>query len=169
MSRKHPIISITGSSGAGTTSVMRTFAQIFRREGVTAAFVEGDSFHRYDRAEMKAAMAQAQASGDSTFSLPRPALCAASGAASASAAARIAAFVALPTGCPSPLSLLSRTNYLNIMGLGVQMEKVSKFLRLHACVQENSHHAPKGLGGPPKQLVSHGKSRQIVLSHRELA
>ncbi|MGD9530782.1 phosphoribulokinase [Pseudonocardia sp.] len=68
MSRKHPIISITGSSGAGTTSVMRTFAQIFRREGVTAAFVEGDSFHRFDRAEMKAAMAQAQASGDSTFS-----------------------------------------------------------------------------------------------------
>ncbi|MGE3286131.1 MAG: phosphoribulokinase [Pseudonocardia sp.] len=68
MSRKHPIISITGSSGAGTTSVMRTFAQIFRREGVEAAFVEGDSFHRYDRAEMKAAMAQAQASGDSTFS-----------------------------------------------------------------------------------------------------
>jgi phosphoribulokinase len=53
MSDKHPIIAITGSSGAGTTSVMRTFEQIFRREGVKAAFVEGDSFHRYDRAEMK--------------------------------------------------------------------------------------------------------------------
>ena len=53
MSVKHPIIAITGSSGAGTTSVMRTFEQIFRREGVTAAFLEGDSFHRYDRAEMK--------------------------------------------------------------------------------------------------------------------
>ncbi|GAA5114127.1 phosphoribulokinase [Pseudonocardia adelaidensis] len=68
MSRKHPIISITGSSGAGTTSVMRTFQQIFRREGVDAAYVEGDSFHRYDRAEMKAAMADAHARGDHTFS-----------------------------------------------------------------------------------------------------
>jgi phosphoribulokinase len=68
MSRKHPIISITGSSGAGTTSVMRTFAQIFRREGVNAAFIEGDSFHRYDRTEMKAAMAEAHARGDHGFS-----------------------------------------------------------------------------------------------------
>lgn len=68
MSRKHPIISVTGSSGAGTTSVMRTFEQIFRREGVNAAYVEGDSFHRYDRAEMKAALAEAYAGGDHTFS-----------------------------------------------------------------------------------------------------
>ena len=57
MSTKHPIIAVTGSSGAGTTSVMRTFEQIFRREGVTAAFLEGDSFHRHDRAEMKQRMA----------------------------------------------------------------------------------------------------------------
>jgi phosphoribulokinase len=68
MSRKHPIISVTGSSGAGTTSVMHTFEQIFRREGVNAAFVEGDSFHRYDRVAMKAAMAEAQARGDYRFS-----------------------------------------------------------------------------------------------------
>lgn len=68
MSRKHPIISVTGSSGAGTTSVMCTFEQIFRREGVNAAFVEGDSFHRHDRVEMKAAMAEAHARGDHTFS-----------------------------------------------------------------------------------------------------
>lgn len=56
MSARHPIIAITGSSGAGTTSVMRTFEQIFRREGVKAAFVEGDSFHRYDRATMRREM-----------------------------------------------------------------------------------------------------------------
>ncbi|GAA0946474.1 phosphoribulokinase [Pseudonocardia zijingensis] len=68
MSRKYPIISVTGSSGAGTTSVMRTFQQIFRREGVSAAFVEGDSFHRHDRAAMKAAMADAHARGDYSFS-----------------------------------------------------------------------------------------------------
>jgi phosphoribulokinase len=58
MSAKHPIIAITGSSGAGTTSVMRTFEQIFRRENVNAAFVEGDSFHRYNRAEMKVKMTE---------------------------------------------------------------------------------------------------------------
>jgi phosphoribulokinase len=68
MSRKYPIISVTGSSGAGTTSVMRTFAQIFRREGVNPAFVEGDSFHRFDRIEMKAAMAEAHTRGDYAFS-----------------------------------------------------------------------------------------------------
>jgi phosphoribulokinase len=68
MSSKHPIIAITGSSGAGTTSVMRTFDQIFRREGVNAAFLEGDSFHRYDRAEMKEKMADELARGNHRFS-----------------------------------------------------------------------------------------------------
>jgi len=63
MSVKYPIIAITGSSGAGTTSVTRTFEQIFRREKVKAAFVEGDSFHRYDRAEMKQKMAEELARG----------------------------------------------------------------------------------------------------------
>jgi len=64
----HPIIAITGSSGAGTTSVMRTFEQIFRREHLDAAFVEGDSFHRWDRTEMRAEMADALVEGDHTLS-----------------------------------------------------------------------------------------------------
>ncbi len=68
MSARHPIIGVTGSSGAGTTSVMRTFEQIFRRERVNAAFVEGDSFHRYDRAAMKQKMAEALERGDHRFS-----------------------------------------------------------------------------------------------------
>ena len=68
MSAKHPIISITGSSGAGTTSVTRTFENIFRRENVQAAIVEGDSFHRYDRKAMKIAMAEAEAKGNLHFS-----------------------------------------------------------------------------------------------------
>jgi phosphoribulokinase len=68
MSTKHPIIAITGSSGAGTTTVMTTFQQIFRREGVSAAVVEGDSFHRYDRAEMRKLMAEHQARGNNNFS-----------------------------------------------------------------------------------------------------
>ncbi|HSN20033.1 MAG TPA: phosphoribulokinase, partial [Usitatibacter sp.] len=57
MSAKHPIIAITGSSGAGTTSVTRTFEKIFRREKVNAALVEGDSFHRFDRKDMREVMA----------------------------------------------------------------------------------------------------------------
>ena len=68
MSATHPIIAITGSSGAGTTSVMRTFEQIFRREGVKTAFVEGDSFHRFDRAEMKQRMAEEVERGNQHFS-----------------------------------------------------------------------------------------------------
>ncbi|MBS0444334.1 MAG: phosphoribulokinase [Proteobacteria bacterium] len=68
MSAKHPIISITGSSGAGTTSVTRTFQNIFRREGVSAAIIEGDSFHRYDRQAMKRAMVEQEAAGNRTFS-----------------------------------------------------------------------------------------------------
>jgi phosphoribulokinase len=68
LSVQHPVIAITGSSGAGTTSVMRTFQQIFRRENVKAAFVEGDSFHRYDRIEMKRQMAESLVRGDYYFS-----------------------------------------------------------------------------------------------------
>ena len=68
MSAKHPIIAITGSSGAGTTSVTRTFQWIFTREKINAAIVEGDAFHRYDRKEMKAKMAEAVAQGNEHYS-----------------------------------------------------------------------------------------------------
>ena len=68
MSIKHPIIAITGSSGAGTTSVTRFFENIFRRENINAEIIEGDSFHRYDRAGMKAKMDEMTASGDNHFS-----------------------------------------------------------------------------------------------------
>jgi len=68
MSAKHPIVAVTGSSGAGTTSVTRTFQWIFARESINAAIVEGDSFHRYEREEMKLKMAEAAASGNKHFS-----------------------------------------------------------------------------------------------------
>lgn len=68
MSTPHPIIAVTGSSGAGTSSVSRTFQQIFRRDVVNAAFVEGDAFHRYDRAEMAQRMAEEAAAGNHAFS-----------------------------------------------------------------------------------------------------
>jgi len=68
MSERHPIIAITGSSGAGTSTVTKTFQNIFRREGLKSAIIEGDSFHRYDRKDMKARAAQAEAEGNKHFS-----------------------------------------------------------------------------------------------------
>ena len=64
MSKKHPIIAVTGSSGAGTSTVTTTFEQIFRREGVKAAIIEGDSFHRYEREAMRNLMAEHAARGE---------------------------------------------------------------------------------------------------------
>jgi len=63
MSVNHPIIAVTGSSGAGTTTVKRAFEHIFERENVEALVVEGDSFHRYDRVAMRDATAEAHARG----------------------------------------------------------------------------------------------------------
>ena len=57
MSVKNPIIAVTGSSGAGTTTVKNAFEHIFRRENITPGIIEGDSFHAYDRAAMKTAIA----------------------------------------------------------------------------------------------------------------
>ncbi|WP_114911207.1 phosphoribulokinase [Acidibrevibacterium fodinaquatile] len=68
MSLSHPIISVTGSSGAGTTTVKHTFEQIFRREKIEAAYIEGDAFHRYDRTAMKARMEEETARGNHHFS-----------------------------------------------------------------------------------------------------
>ena len=68
MSRRHPIISITGSSGAGTTSVKKTFENIFRREKASAAYIEGDAFHRYNRAEMRTKMSEQGERGNKHFS-----------------------------------------------------------------------------------------------------
>ncbi|MEJ2646324.1 MAG: phosphoribulokinase, partial [Gammaproteobacteria bacterium] len=59
MSKKHPVIAVTGSSGAGTTTVKVAFEHIFRREGTNPVVIEGDSFHRYNRVEMKEAIAKA--------------------------------------------------------------------------------------------------------------
>jgi phosphoribulokinase len=68
MSLKHPIISVTGSSGAGTSSVKSTFEQIFRRENVRSLAIEGDAFHRHDRAEMKLVMATEGGKDNHNFS-----------------------------------------------------------------------------------------------------
>ena len=65
MSKKHPIVAVTGSSGAGTTTVKRVFENIFRRENITAAVIEGDAFHRFERKEMKALIDAADSAGKS--------------------------------------------------------------------------------------------------------
>jgi phosphoribulokinase len=61
MSKKHPVIAVTGSSGAGTTTVKRAFENIFLRESITPAIIEGDSFHSLNRAEFREAVKKAEA------------------------------------------------------------------------------------------------------------
>ena len=68
MSKKHPIISVTGSSGAGTSTVKNTFDQIFRREGVKAVSIEGDAFHRFNRVDMKSELEKRYKAGNHGFS-----------------------------------------------------------------------------------------------------
>jgi len=63
MSVKHPVVAITGSSGAGTTTVKKAFEDIFRLGRYKAAIVEGDSFHRYNREEMKKVVIEADEEG----------------------------------------------------------------------------------------------------------
>ena len=64
MSTQYPVVAVTGSSGAGTTTVKTAFEHIFRRLDVTANIIEGDSFHRYNREEMRAAIADAASRGE---------------------------------------------------------------------------------------------------------
>jgi len=68
MSVKYPVIAITGSSGAGTSSVTKSFQNVFRREKLNAVVVEGDSYHRYDRNAMKEQAAAQAKLGNNHFS-----------------------------------------------------------------------------------------------------
>ncbi len=63
MSEKHPVVSVTGSSGAGTSTAKVALEHIFRREKVKPAIVEGDCFHRFDRYEFRAKAKEYEASG----------------------------------------------------------------------------------------------------------
>ena len=64
MSERNPIIAITGSSGAGTSTTMGAFDHIFRSLNVKAAVVEGDSFHRFTRPEMELEKRKAKEAGE---------------------------------------------------------------------------------------------------------
>jgi len=59
MSDSNPVIAVTGSSGAGTSTVKVAFEHIFRREAINATIIEGDSFHRFDRKEMARRISEA--------------------------------------------------------------------------------------------------------------
>lgn len=65
MSKRHPIVAVTGSSGAGTTYMRRAFEHIFRHQAIRPAIIEGDCFHKYNRAEMQEAMEKAEVEGRS--------------------------------------------------------------------------------------------------------
>jgi len=68
MSKKHPVIAITGSSGAGTSTVKNAFNHIFLNVGANPVIIEGDSYHRYDRDEMKRVMEKKERIGNKYFS-----------------------------------------------------------------------------------------------------
>jgi phosphoribulokinase len=68
MSKKHPIIAVTGSSGAGTSTVKRAFEHIFRRENIAPVVIEGDSFHAYNRQEFREEVKKAETVGNASFS-----------------------------------------------------------------------------------------------------
>jgi len=77
MSRKHPVIVVTGSSGAGTTTAKHALENIIRREFqsdcvkrdcVKVAVIEGDSMHSLDRMAFRAAVAEAAKAGKRSVS-----------------------------------------------------------------------------------------------------
>ena len=63
MSAKHPIIAVTGSSGAGTTTTSEAFRKMFNMMSIKPAFIEGDSFHRFTRPEMDVEIRKAKEQG----------------------------------------------------------------------------------------------------------
>lgn len=65
MSVAHPVVAVTGSSGAGTSTVKHAFEDIFRRSGIKPVVIEGDSFHRYDRKAMRTEVVKAEKKGKS--------------------------------------------------------------------------------------------------------
>lgn len=68
MSAKHPVVAVTGSSGAGTSYVRDAFVNIFRREGINAGIIEGDSFHSLTREEFQHGVKDAASLGDNHLS-----------------------------------------------------------------------------------------------------
>ena len=64
MSQKHPVVVVTGSSGAGTSTVKQALESIFYRQKINPVVIEGDSFHRYDRTGMHDRIGEANRKGE---------------------------------------------------------------------------------------------------------
>ncbi len=62
MSAQHPIVAVTGAAGAGLSTVRHVFKDIFKRLGIRAAVVHGDSFRRYTERQFEALLQEARAS-----------------------------------------------------------------------------------------------------------
>lgn len=63
MSEQHPVIAVTGASGAGTTAVQQAFKEIFFRQKINAAFLQGSGFLRYSEIESEKYISQSLADG----------------------------------------------------------------------------------------------------------
>lgn len=64
MSARHPIIAVTGSSGAGTSTSRKVFERVFAQLKLNAAYVEGDSFHAYEREHWRQMLERARIRGE---------------------------------------------------------------------------------------------------------
>ena len=64
MSEEFPIVAVTGSSGGGSTVLIKAFQHIFWRERVKAAFIQGNAFHRYSRKQMQIEIEKAKDAGE---------------------------------------------------------------------------------------------------------
>lgn len=62
MSVKHPIVAVTGSTGAGLSTVRHAFKDIFRRLSITPTVVHGDGFRRYTERQFTALLNEARGS-----------------------------------------------------------------------------------------------------------
>jgi phosphoribulokinase len=63
MSFKHPIVAVTGSSGAGLSTVRHAFKDVFRRLDMKPAIVHGDAFRRYTESQFHALLDEARGRG----------------------------------------------------------------------------------------------------------
>jgi phosphoribulokinase len=63
MSLNHPIVAVTGSTGAGLSTVRHAFKDICRRLAIKPALVHGDSFRRYSESQFSALLDESRASG----------------------------------------------------------------------------------------------------------
>ena len=59
----YPVFVVTGSSGAGTSTVQEALKHIFWRLSLIPLYIEGDSYHRWGREETKKQMEAARVEG----------------------------------------------------------------------------------------------------------